>query len=299
MNKKVMILYIIMVIVGVCILFVMNSTPDSDNTPSDTVNEPTVPVIPQPVMEDILVARALHDISVGTRLSETDYQLETLSIVQGSSEKTYFSLSPEQSIMQSAVRQPIKQGTLIPIAGLIAPDSLEYIKMSVQAGMVLYPFSLMKSDNYLLDNLKNGDKIDIYLTYSANPRSFGAQNDIELVSPSNNFSRTRMKPIIVARRILSIEPASLTTENGITDIAAGSRLLVELHPQEVKLLKGLEGNAKLQLFPTVLELPGDNNNKRIMQGTEEMWPVSTDAIFSSDLLGRAAQQAAVVELRGE
>jgi len=59
-----------------------------------------------------------------------------------------------------------------------------------------------------------------------------------------------------------------------------NRLIVELMPADVKLLKGLEGN-KLYIFPTGLDasLQPNGELRPVLNGREAQWPVDNSEIF--------------------
>lgn len=278
MNKKLTILYIIMILVGISMLFVIGSQtpPTNENYTSDK----EIPSPPVGIKEHITIIEALRDLTAGSILTSSDYQAKTIEVYEDSDDKNQYSLTyPE--INEYGLTLSVKKGAYIPMSALLAPSaSNEYIKMLLHEGMLVYPFHLTKTDKYLIDNMKSGDMIDIYLIYGIENGNYG-QNTVELISPSNNFLKTRMKPIIINRRVLRIQPPDGTKNFIGSEKTEGTILFIELSQSEVKLVKSLEGNAKLFLFPSI----GDadiGQSSEILFDDEAVWPVTDAPIFSTD-----------------
>ncbi|QIQ21308.1 CpaB family protein [Zophobihabitans entericus] len=277
-------------------LFVINSRPAPSTADPD---KPVEPVVVKEKTENITVIKALRDLPAGSLLRSSDYQAETISVPVNSGEKANFALSFD-NVAEYGLKFAIKQDSFIPMASLVPPStSAEYIQMSLQNGMLVYPFTLTRTDTYLLSNLKQGDLIDIYLAYGADQRSIGQQKSVELVSPTNSFMTTRIKPIVTNRRLLLIDKVQQVTSSGVNDNVDGSRLFVELSQAEVKLLKSLEGNAKIFLFPSIDTDGTVLDDSQILLGDEAAWPVSTNPIFNLDAFGRSIKSQEVKELRGK
>jgi pilus assembly protein CpaB len=278
MNKKLTILYVIMILVGIIMLFVIGSQSPSSNGENAPSGQKTA--LPEKIKEHITVIEALHDLSAGSILTAADYQAKTIEVYEDSDDRGKYSLT-FSDINEYGVSLSIKKGSYIPMEALIPPSaSNEYVKMLLQEGMLVYPFQLTKTDKYLIDNMKSGDMIDIYLIYGAGGGNYG-QRTVELISPSNNFLKTRMKPIIINRRLLSIQPPG-GAENFVSgEEIEGTVLFIELSQSEVKLVKSLEGNAKLFLFPSIGGADVGNTSE-ILVDDEAVWPVTDAQIFSTD-----------------
>lgn len=278
MNKKLTILYVIMILVGIIMLFVIGSQSPSSNGENAPNGQKTA--LPEKIKEHITVIEVLHDLSARSILTAADYQAKTIEVYEDSEDRAKYSLTfPD--INEYGVSLSIKKGSYIPMEALIPPSaSNDYVKMLLQEGMLVYPFQLTKTDKYLIDNMKSGDRIDIYLIYGADGGNYG-QRTVELISPSNNFLKTRMKPIIINRRLLSIQPPG-GTENFVSgEEIEGTVLFIELSQSEVKLVKSLEGNAKLFLFPSIGGADVGNASE-ILVDDEAVWPVTDAQIFSTD-----------------
>jgi pilus assembly protein CpaB len=278
MNKKLTILYIIMILVGISMLFVIGSQSPSSNGGNASNGQETA--LPVQIKEHITVIEALHDLSAGSILTAADYQAKTIEVYEDSDDKNQYSLT-YSNINEYGLNLSVKKGSYIPMSALVPPSaSNDYIKMLLQEGMLVYPFLLTKTDQYLIDNMKSGDMIDIYLIYGAGGGNYG-QRTVELISPSNNFLKTRMKPIIINRRLLRIQPPG-GAENLVSgEETEGTVLFIELSQSEVKLVKSLEGNAKLFLFPSIGGADVGHSSE-ILVDDEAVWPVTDAQIFSTD-----------------
>lgn len=139
----------------------------------------------------------------------------------------------------------VAKGSYLQPTALVEPGSDDYIAMFIMPGNVLYPFELDASDNYLLTNLKPVASVDIYLSYGLRQDDNGSE---DIISSAKSIRDTRLKPLMINRRVLAIRRVNPDEKEKSQE--SRSQLLVELRDAEIKLLKGLEGNARILLFPT-------------------------------------------------
>ncbi|KJG71918.1 hypothetical protein UA70_03205 [Raoultella planticola] len=163
---------------------------------------------------------------------------------------------------------------------MVAPGSDEYLTLFLRPGNILYTFELNKSDNYLLNNIKAGQGVDIYLSYR---RIYPKHEDTLEVgaeqSREKNQLYNRLKPLMGNKRVLAIRPAKTVVNNGVNVVEKGSQLVVELQDHEVKMLKGLGGElANILLFPATTTPEGKSTIA--LPSPEAAWPVSDDVIFN-------------------
>lgn len=269
MNKKgSLLIYITMIIVGIFGLF-LYAEPSKDN--NDNTNE-----YKEKPMQKAHVALLQRDIPEKAILKRSDFIVKELPVEEVDGQE-YLNVSKELPV-NWALKSALPMGSYIPAKSVVKPGSDEYLSMFLQAGHVLYPFQLDEKDNYLLNNIKSGDSVDIYLSYS---RKLGSDSRPEIISPPHSIEDSRLKPILKNKRVLAIRK----------DISPNNELVLEMQDKDIKILKGLEAsNAKLILFPA-----NDNvENKAVSDGItpyEKSWPVTEDAIFGSSMSG-------VTELRG-
>lgn len=285
MKRSALVIYIVMIIVGIIGLFFY-------------INQSRTPVTPQVKEQDktpeetITVVVARRDLTAKAILQADDFQMKQLTVPLGSTE-AQFNINGVTPI-NWGLNSTVSADAYIPPSALVAPGSDNYLSMFLQPGNVLYTFTLGVSDNYLLANLKPGQGIDIYLFYSMQPGPNGVD---QIVSPASTIRDSRMKPLMVNKRVLAMRPAKAVLKNGVEVVEQGSQLIVELTDREVKMLKGLEGKTQIYLFPTV---PATQTEKStvdsVLPSSELFWPVSEDAIFDEPKPKAAA--AEVNELRG-
>lgn len=250
---------------GVGILFYMKSAHIPASGQGDTQDYSS--------KETITVAVALRDLPANSVLKKDDFQLQNISVVPDSTDMQ-FNIK-ENNLMHWALKSAVASGSYLQPAMLVEPGSDDYIAMFIMPGTVLYPFELDASDNYLLTNLKPGAGVDIYLSYGLRQDDNG---NAGIISPAKSIRDTRLKPLMINKRVLAIRQANMNEKEKTRE--SGSQLLVELRDAEIKLLKGLEGNARILLFPTTrgtidFRLRGNET----LSGREATWPVSSVPLF--------------------
>ncbi|CBG90837.1 tight adherence protein RcpC [Citrobacter rodentium] len=290
MRKKslVVYIYIVMIFVGLAGLFLIMNSPQSAESVTDKA---PAPAIKKEEQEKISVAVAERDLPAKAVLTAEDFRIKMVEITRGGHEKASFALG-NKSIKDYALNVPVAKGTFIPGSALVKPGTTEYISLFLRPGHVLYTFRLSEADNYLFDNIRAGQFIDIFMVYGKKK-----ENGKEmLVSPSTTIESTRLKPLMKNRRVLALRPTKIVTDkNGISTREGGSQLVAELNEQDIKVLKGLEGKAKIVILPAThkeYQLTGKDN----LPDVEAMWPVSEDVIFDDET--DALPQKSINQLRG-
>ncbi|HHT7529127.1 TPA: hypothetical protein ACT1UX_002027 [Raoultella planticola] len=204
--------------------------------------------------------------------------MKTVTVEVGSSD-AQFNLAGK-SLDNWALKSAVPANSWI-LPGLLAePGSNEYLSLFLQPGNILYTFELNKADNYLLNNVKAGQGVDIYLSYR---RIYPKHEDTLEVgadqSREKNQLYNRLKPLMGNKRVLAIRPAKTVVNNGVSVVEKGSQLVVELQDREVKMLKGLGGElANVLLFPAATSPEGKSTIA--LPSLEAAWPVSDDVIFN-------------------
>ncbi|HKS33712.1 MAG TPA: SAF domain-containing protein [Enterobacteriaceae bacterium] len=267
MKKNVLGIYIVMIVIGIVGLFFyinQSRVPAPSSAPQHAV--------PQ---ETIAVAVARRDLQAGDVLQANDFQLKNMSVAQGSADLTFnfAAVNPLGYALKSAVQAE----SFIPPSTLVQPGSDDYLAMFIKPESVIYPFTLDDNDSYLLQNLVAGQGVDIYLSYSLDAES----NDV--VSPANSIRDSRMKALMLDKRVLSVKPATTVKKNGVEIVERGSQVVVELQHYEVKMLKELQDkNARIFLFPAVAKArAGDAIKNSILPEKEAAWPIKEDEIFTT------------------
>lgn len=280
MKKNALGIYIIMIITGVVGLFFYIN--QSRAPAAVQVNE-AVP------LETISVVVAGRDLEAGSVLQAADFQIKNVSVPRDSADLGFniAGINPAHYALKST----ISANSYIPPSALVKPGSDEYLTMFLRPGNVIYPFILDDSDSYLLRNLVPGQGVDIYLSYSLDMNS-------EIISPARSIRDSRMKPLMMDKRVLAIRPATLVNKNGIDVVDKGSQMVVELQHYEVKMLKDLlDKNARVFLFPAVSRAAADAVTNSVLPKGELNWPVKDEQIFNKQTLP-AEVSSDVNELRG-
>ena len=271
MKRGGLLVYVVMIVVGILGLFFYfnQSRPAAILQASQPEKKP---------QQTISVAVAIRDLDASTVLRAGDFQMKTVTVEVGSSD-AQFKLAGK-SLDNWALKSAVPANSWI-LPGLLAePGSNEYLSLFLQPGNILYTFELNKADNYLLNNVKAGQGVDIYLSYR---RIYPKHEDTLEVgadqSREKNQLYNRLKPLMGNKRVLAIRPAKTVVNNGVSVVEKGSQLVVELQDREVKMLKGLGGElANVLLFPAATSPEGKSTIA--LPSLEAAWPVSDDVIFN-------------------
>ncbi|MCW2488701.1 hypothetical protein J5069_22635 [Candidatus Symbiopectobacterium sp. NZEC127] len=266
MKKSALIIYMLMILTGgIGILFYIKSA----HTPAPGASEMQA----HSLTETIIVAVAQRDLAANSILKKDDFQLKNISVSPESTEMQFNIM--ENDLTHWALKSAVAKDSYLQPTALVEPGSDDYIAMFITPGNVLYPFELDASDNYLLNNVKSGASVDIYLAYGLRQDDNGSE---DIISPAKSIRDTRLKPLMVNRRVLAIRRVNRDEKEKAQE--SRSQLLVELRDAELKLLKGLEGNARVLLFPSIRG-PIDlrSRGSETLSGKEATWPVSSAPLF--------------------
>ncbi|TCT87798.1 pilus assembly protein CpaB [Gibbsiella quercinecans] len=288
MKRSGLIVYTVMIVVGILGLFFYFN--QSHTVVPQQVSQPEIK--PQ---QTISVAVAVRDLEATTVLRAEDFQIKTVAVDVGSTDSQFNLVG--KTLDRWALKSAVPAGSWIMPTLLVEPGSNDYLSLFLKPGNILYTFELKKPDNYLLDNIKAGQGVDIYLSYR---RVYPKQEETLEISAEQsrekNLQHNRLKPLMGNKRVLAIRPAKTVNNNGVKVVEKGSQLVVELQDREVKMLKGLGGDlANVLLFPTTASQDGQSDIA--LPVMEAAWPVSNDMIFNAP----AAPETLVTkinELRG-
>lgn len=271
MKRGGLLVYVVMIVVGILGLFFYfnQSRTAAPLQASQPEKKP---------QQTISVVVATRDLDARTILRAGDFQIKTVTVDVGSTD-TQFNLVGK-NLDNWALKSAVPANSWILPGLMVAPGSDEYLPLFLRPGNILYTFELNKSDNYLLNNIKAGQGVDIYLSYR---RIYPKHEDTLEVgaeqSREKNQLYNRLKPLMGNKRVLAIRPAKTVVNNGVNVVEKGSQLVVELQDHEVKMLKGLGGElANILLFPATTTPEGKSTIA--LPSPEAAWPVSDDVIFN-------------------
>lgn len=278
-DKKLIVLYILMLIVGLALLFTKSSpTPpvvEKLVEPNVVVTEP-----PKPKTKIVTIAVAKRDISERMIFTKDDYYFKTTEVDVESSEKYIINAN---EIDAYAAKQNISVDTFIQHDFIVSPSSSEYITFSIKDGSYMFPFIISQTDAYLLKNLRNGDLVDLYVLYGAETVTSRTSTEDKFVSPSRDFITNRIKPIIVGKKIIFIEPH--TEDNLKSREKTVGEIQLELSNQEIKLLRTLMTNSTVMMYPSTFEENIDDG-LILLSDKERTWPLSDRDIFSGTQINK-------------
>lgn len=270
-NKKLSLLYIAMIVVGLALLFSNSSSP-----PDEPPIEQQV-VIRESKKEIVTVAVAKHDISEKTILTKSDYYFKSMEVTTGEEKNKYITDIAEIDAYVAKVN--IAKDTVIEASVIASPNSEDYMMLALKDGNYMFPFAIREIDSYLTKNLKGGDLVDLYMFYGdETEKSPNTKQDI-LISPSVNFTKNRIKPIIVGKRILYINTKKNSKLDENFDKNEVEQVQLELTNQEIKLLRTLMTNSTIIMYPSIYEKSVDDG-LRLLNDKERNWPLTDKDIFS-------------------
>lgn len=293
MKRKFVIIYILMIVVGaIGLIFSSDSVKDADSD---------VPINEQTVFVEVKKAVVTHDLSKGMIIGKNDYKIE---ITQASKDDAEKHKNEEiEEFLGWAVNSDLQKGTILSKSSgtLVAPGTQEYYELFTNPGSIIYTFSLDKSESFLLDNVKPGSGIDVYLIYSFEQR--GEVSQEEIMSPPSSIMRRGLKRIIQNKKVLDIHKAEKQKKNGIENVADGSQIIVELNEQDLKILKTLELNTHLIILPASdKEVTNDNINideyLPVYEGSPLDNRYTLPEVYIEDMQNKSIGGSGVNELRG-
>ncbi|OCG77006.1 hypothetical protein [Gilliamella sp. Occ4-3] len=281
-QKKIIILYILMLVVGLALLFTKSSPePAAEPIVQQPVQVKEEPKKEEPKTEIITVAAAKRSISKSKILTKDDYYFKSIEVKIGSNDKSKY-IGDATEIDAYVAKNNIAKDAFIERSFIAAPNSEEYLMSAIKEGNYMFPFKLDQIDSYLVKNLKSGDLVDLYIFYSddeiakSNTNSKNYKED-RLVSPSDDFVKNRIKPIIVGKKILYIDLGD-TIDQKFQRREVG-QVQLELSNQEIKLLRTLMTNSTVMMYPSTYKQNVDDG-LRLLSDKEKKWPLTDKAIFS-------------------
>lgn len=302
MNKKysqiINIAMVVIGIIGMALYFFAGSKPEVATPPDVQAQQEKEPAIPT---ETITVAVANSDLEKGTKLTASDFKLKTLTITEAGHERETYAVENVENWM---IKSDIASGSYIPVSALAEPGSEEYILMSARPGSIVYGFSIKNSDSYLFANTKPGEGVDIYLSYHL--RSEVKDNGSVSITPTTESSDAingrHFKIIMKNKKVLAINKLN---SNGLKSfdedpLKKEGYVLLELTPDEVKTLKGLDG-AKLYIFPGQSDVEKLGTQHSALVGNEGQWPIDNRDILSirNNTQNNDVIEEKIKEFRGE
>lgn len=294
MKRKLVIIYILMILVGIVGIFIFsNNAPDTDVQPLTQTKEEVKLVEVQNVV-------LVKDLPRGTILTTDDYRINTIkkneNEVTSAERKAMTGL---ESIVGWALKSDMSKDAVLTINNVAQPGTNDYFELFLMPGNVVYTFTLQSNENYLLDNVKTGTGVDIYLIYG---REVGRDLKDNIVSPPSSVTGRSLKKVIANKRVLAINKAKRKEKDGIYTIAEGSQVIVELNNDDVKILRGLETGTKLALFPAADNEQQELTLDSLLKLPESNWvddaPYLPEGNFSAPGVGDGSMTNGVTELRG-
>lgn len=272
---------IVLILVGVFGIFMLYNTQSTETPP---VVPPPSPTSTEPEIRNVTISVAIakEDLAEKTVLTAEDFQLGTIKVPEDSVERRIYDLKKPTSITGYAINAPIAKDAFIPISTLVEPGSMEYIALFKQPGTIIYTFNLQKNEQYLIDNLKSGNYVDIFLAYERNRLANGKNEYVSPPALKNSVSDVYLKPLMMHKRVLSMNKPHANINN-INNVNENIELVIELSDFDMKIMKAIEDRSKLVLFPS---LP-DNLDIPITPLPEGVssWPISDEAIFNLGING--------------
>lgn len=294
MKRKLVIIYILMILVGIVGIFIF-----SNNAP-DTEVQPLTQAKPEEPTIEVKRVEVIKDLTRGKILTTDDYRINAIrkkeSEVTAAEKKAIDGL---ENITGWALKSDLSKDTMITLNDVAKPGTTEYFELFLLPGNVVYTFTLQSNENYLLDNVKTGTGVDIYLIYG---REISRDMKESIVSPPTSVTGRSLKKIISNKRVLAINKAKRKEKDGIYTIAEGSQVIVELNNDDVKILKGLETGTKLVLFPASDKDQQELTLDNLLLLQESNWaddaPYLPEGNYPAPGLSDAPARDGVTELRG-
>ncbi|AJA45154.1 pilus assembly protein CpaB [Frischella perrara] len=272
-NKRIIILYIIMLVIGLALLFT-NRSNEKEAVVAPPKVETDLPVSTKPVTEMVNVAVAKTDIQLRTIIKPKDYYFKTIEVNIETFDKSKYIFDPSE-INDYVVKTNIQRESLIEKSLIASPYSEEFRTLSLKKGEFIFPIDIAKADSYLLKNLRIGDLIDIYIVFGFEPN-----NADSVISPGRNFSTTNIKPIVAGKKILFIQDEM--NNNGKF---SNGRIDLILTNEEIKLVRTLMTNSTVILYPSSFNESFDKG-MFILADKEKSWPESNQQIFNKTPISR-------------
>lgn len=274
-DKKLIILYLAMIVVGLALLFTQSAPPAVETPPEGhTVEEP--PKKEEPQTEIINVAVAKRDINKKTILTKDDYYFKSIEVAINRERPNF--ITEAAGIDAYVVKNHIAKDTVIEESLIASPNSEDYVLLALKEGNYMFPFTIDPIDSYLIRNLKSGDLIDLYVFYGDETEKGANIREDKLVSPSRDFVKNRLKPIIVGKKVLYFDFGEDELDKNYNKNKA-AQVQLELSNQEIKLLRTLMTNSTIIMYPSTFK-KNVEDGLRLLSDKEKNWPLSEKDIFS-------------------
>jgi len=271
-DKKLIVLYLAMIVVGLALLFTKSAPP---TTPDDSVVVVEPPKMEEPKTEVINVAVAKHDINKKTILTKDDYYFKSIEVAINKERPNFITSASE--IDAHVVKNHIAKDTIIEESLIASPNSEDYLMLALKDGNYMFPITIDPLDSYLIKNLKGGDLVDLYVFYGDETEKAANIREDKLVSPSRDFVKNRLKPIIVGKKVLFFDVEKEMDKSYNKNNVAQVQL--ELSNKEIKLLRTLMTNSTIIMYPSTFK-KNVEDGLRLLSDKEKNWPLSEKDIFS-------------------
>lgn len=271
-DKKLIVLYLAMIVVGLALLFTKSAPP---TTPDDSVVVVEPPKMEEPKTEVINVAVAKHDINKKTILTKDDYYFKSIEVAVNKERPNFVTSASE--IDAHVVKNHIAKDTVIEESLIASPNSEDYLMLALKDGNYMFPITIDPLDSYLIKNLKGGDLVDLYVFYGDETEKAANIREDKLVSPSRDFVKNRLKPIIVGKKVLFFDVDKEMDKSYNKNNVAQVQL--ELSNKEIKLLRTLMTNSTIIMYPSTFK-KNVEDGLRLLSDKEKNWPLSEKDIFS-------------------
>ena len=271
-DKKLIVLYLAMIVVGLALLFTKSAPPPVEQKEERIVTEP--PKKEESKTEIINVAVAKHDISKKTILTKDDYYFKSIEVAINKERPKF--ITETARIDAYVVKNNIAKDTVIEESLIASPNSEDYILLALKEGNFMFPFAIDPIDSYLMKNLKSGDLIDLYLFYGDETQI--NDRETKLVSPSRDFAKNRLKPIIVGKKVLYFDVGEEDLDKSYNKNKT-AQVQLELSNQEIKVLRSLMTNSTIIMYPSTFK-KNVEDGLRLLSDKEKNWPLSEKDIFS-------------------
>ena len=273
-DKKLIVLYLAMIVVGLALLFTKSDPQPVQPPPERIVEE--APKKEEPKTEIINVAVAKHDINKKTILTKDDYYFKSIEVAINKERPKF--ITETTGIDSYVVKNHIAKDTVIEESHIASPNSEDYILLALKEGNYMFPFNIDPIDSYLIRNLKSGDLIDLYVFYGDETEKGANIREDKLVSPSRDFVKNRLKPIIVGKKVLYFDFGEDELDKNYNKNKA-AQVQLELSNREIKLLRTLMTNSTIIMYPSTFK-KNVENGLRLLSDKEKNWPLSEKDIFS-------------------
>ena len=271
-DKKLIVLYLAMIVVGLALLFTKSAPP---TTPDDSAVVVEPPKMEEPKTEVINVAVAKHDINKKTILTKDDYYFKSIEVAVNKERPNFVTSASE--IDAHVVKNHIAKDTVIEESLIASPNSEDYLMLALKDGNYMFPITIDPLDSYLIKNLKGGDLVDLYVFYGDETEKAANVREDKLVSPSRDFVKNRLKPIIVGKKVLFFDVEKEMDKSYNKNNVAQVQL--ELSNKEIKLLRTLMTNSTIIMYPSTFK-KNVGDGLRLLSDKEKNWPLSEKDIFS-------------------